>query len=477
MGTVHRALDLQTGCEVALKCVSTPNAEDLYRLKREFRGIAGVRHPNLVRHYELFVEGSSAAFSMELVLGSTLHQFAHRAGRCNYGALMSAAKQLAAALSALHAAGKVHRDVKPSNVRVTSAGRVVLLDLGLATSLSPRTRSTQRTGVLLGTPGYVAPEQARGEALTPAADWYSFGVTLFETLTGVLPFEFNASVPAQRGDQMIRVKSILPDVPPELDELVGALLDPLPGRRPDEYRVMRVLSGSSGAAKPPTSNVASQAMPAYEELPEEALVLARAFEQTRRGRPAILRWANQPGTSDAARAARFADDLQSLGALVLRGRCRTNETVALNALDEVMDELCHAMAHLSYAELVYVLPPNVAALASLFPVLGRLATPADGAFTSRYESRAETAQRGRRALRQLLSGLAASRPLVVWIDDAHLGDRESGELLSELLVSPSAPPMLLVLGYQREEAASQGMLDVLTRSTGGVARFDVPLRG
>src|SRR5206468_4212399 len=133
----------------------------------------------------------------------------------------------------------------------TPTGRVVLLDFGLAAPVSPTTGSTKRAGVLLGTRGYISPEQARGEPLTPAADWYSFGVTLFEAATGRLPFDDSckAFLADRRLQGRPRISELVPDAPPALDELVAALLDPLPRRRPDESQVLRAVSARPAAVR------------------------------------------------------------------------------------------------------------------------------------------------------------------------------------------------------------------------------------
>jgi serine/threonine protein kinase len=153
-------------------------------------------------------------------------------GAVDEGRLRSALAQLVSALVAVHAAGRVHRDVKPANILVTAEGRVVLLDFGLATALA---QTSSEIDDVVGTPAYMAPEQAEGGAVGSEVDWYAVGVVLFAALTGSLPFDgstadiiamkmtFEAPAPHQR----------TPGVPPDLDALCVELLRraPLDERR------------------------------------------------------------------------------------------------------------------------------------------------------------------------------------------------------------------------------------------------------
>jgi hypothetical protein len=442
MGVVHRAVDCEIGREVALKSLAAPRPDDLYRLKREFRMLAEIRHPNVIRLYELFVEGCNACFTMDLVTGSSLYDFVHRTGSCDYRSLVALAKQLASALGAVHAAGKLHRDVKASNVLVTAAGRAVLFDFGLAAPTSRRTERTKAAGVLLGTRGYISPEQMRGDMLTAAADWYSFGVTLFEAATGRRPFDEMGVAPfAYRDPELGRIRRFLPDAPEDLDDLVAHLLDPLPRRRPDESDVTRVLGGV------PRARTESRSRPNVEAHALEAGALARAFDRLERGHANVLRVYGRAGTDKSAIIERFLEERETQGSLVLRGRCRPRETIRYNAVDEVIDGLSHALEHMPFSELVSVLPPHAGDMPRLFPVLGRLEAVTDGMLTGSHAG-AGTHERARGALKELFTRLARRRPVVVWIDDAQWIDHESAELLRELLRPVDAPAVLVLLGFR-----------------------------
>jgi hypothetical protein len=274
-------------------------------------------------------------------------------------------------------------------------------------------------------------------------------VTLFEAATGRLPFDERWSAGEKhptRPAHAPRMSELVPDVPRTLDDLVAALLDPNPRRRPGEADVLRALS--SKTPRRPSHSIAAGV---EDGEGREETELARAFHSLEAGPKVVRLFERPPGD---ALAARFADEAESVGALVLRGRCRPNESMDMNGLDEVVDELSHALEHMSYVDLVRVLPPHVAALPNLFPVLGRLEAPTDGALARCHDKGPETAVRARRALKDLLRALGHLRRVVIWIDDFEHADAASRELLNELLQPPDAPAMLVVLACQRDDVAS-----------------------
>jgi serine/threonine protein kinase len=207
MGEVYQAHDAALGRDVAIKLLPTAftrDAERLLRFEREARILAALSHPHIAAIYgveeipdDAQADGGRRALVLELVDGDTL---AHRLRRTrlSLGEVIDIARQIADALEAAHEKGIIHRDLKPANIKIRSDGVVKILDFGLAKAPgldltngadfdrdhSPETAA----GVLVGTPNYMSPEQARGAAVDKRADTWAFGCVLFEMLTGQLTF-------------------------------------------------------------------------------------------------------------------------------------------------------------------------------------------------------------------------------------------------------------------------------------------------
>ena len=189
MGAVYRAVDTKLNREVAIKVLPDSfagNTERLMRFTREAQVLASLNHPNIAQIYGI----EDRALVMELVVGETLR------GPLPPEQALDYATQIAGALGAAHEKGIVHRDLKPANIMITEAGTVKVLDFGLAkaaadsdgaadSAASPTvTMSPISTGVILGTPAYMSPEQARGKAVDRRADIWAFGAVFYEMLTG-----------------------------------------------------------------------------------------------------------------------------------------------------------------------------------------------------------------------------------------------------------------------------------------------------
>ncbi|MDF1603800.1 serine/threonine-protein kinase [Nocardioides sp. YIM 152315] len=195
MGAVWLGRDEVLGREVALKRVgwapggSTP---DLARAEREARLAARLNHPHVVAVYDLVVEGDEQWLVMEYVAGATLAELVQRDGPLSADAAAPIVRQAADALAAAHAAGIVHRDVKPSNILVGPDGQVKLSDFGIARAEADA--SLTQTGLVTGSPAYLSPEVASGQTAQPASDVWSLGATLFHALAGRPPYEIGENV-------------------------------------------------------------------------------------------------------------------------------------------------------------------------------------------------------------------------------------------------------------------------------------------
>lgn len=192
MGEVYEAEDLELGGTIALKTLRPSLLEDehfLGRFRREVQLARQVTHPNICRIFDVGNDNGRAYLTMEFLDGETLGAYLRRHGRLTSEAALPLVRQIADGLTALHTQGIVHRDLKPGNILVcnSSSGgpRAVITDFGLARAAAGTGDSTaSMSGRLMGTPDYMAPEQLRGESVTPASDLYALGLILYEMVTG-----------------------------------------------------------------------------------------------------------------------------------------------------------------------------------------------------------------------------------------------------------------------------------------------------
>ena len=237
-GTVYRAEDTLVNEDLVLKVLSPQLSHDPQVIKRfvlEMKLTRRISHPRVIRIHDLLDLGDAHAISMEYFAGRDLGVVLCEDGPLSADRAVSIAEQVLEGLVAAHAAGVLHRDIKPGNILVGEQDDVRLVDFGLAAvTHTSRTRLTQ-SGMLVGTPEYISPEQIRGTALDERADLYSLGVVLYEALSGKAPFQgttpvnvlfqhLEASVPP--------LSSVAAHVPEELSNLVMRAMAREPGDRP-----------------------------------------------------------------------------------------------------------------------------------------------------------------------------------------------------------------------------------------------------
>ncbi|MDC0715874.1 serine/threonine-protein kinase [Nannocystis bainbridge] len=497
MGIVYEAFDPRRGESVALKTLRAPSARALALFKREFRALSRLSHPNLVELHKMYRDHDQYFFTMELIRGSPLLTYLWGVEAApdaptatpvtDFARLRAAFAQLVDGVFALHQSHKLHRDIKPTNVMVSPEGRVVLMDFGFVGEESVGTLESTAGSLVVGTPAYMAPEQAVGGARTPASDWYSVGATLYMALTGRVPYS---------GENLARMmerkqasappppRTLVAGIPDELDVVCVRLLQPDPKVRPGASELMALFHSDRGHLQ--RVQAAAYVSPAATHVGARSFVgrtaqvraIRLAFDAVDRAAapvpppeavPAVVLVHGRAGLGKSALIRHVTDGLRQRATL-LRARCYDRDTVPYKALDSLVDALARQLRQRDEAEVATVLPPEIDSLVALFPVLHQApavaaVTPVPSAMPTRRDLRAALRPDAPafRALRRLLVGLGGGRPLVLWIDDLQWGDADSVRVLAELLRPPGAPRGLLIASYRSEDGDSPALraLDVL----------------
>jgi len=280
MSTVYRATDLSLDRTVAVKVALDPLVEQspvyLARFTREAQSAAALNNPAVVTVYDAGADGPTRYIVMEYIKGKSLAEIMSDHKPLDPSEAARIAEQVAGALSAAHAAGIVHRDIKPGNIMLADDGSVKVLDFGIARALEGQ--ALTQTATVLGTSAYMSPEQALGQPVDSRSDIYSLGCVLYEMLTGEPPFI--ADVAAAVLHQHVRVapKPVgerNPNIPPALDALVMQMIAKSPDDRPQTAaevrdRLARV-AGNQGPATDALTTIAMAAMaPTAATVPLEA---------------------------------------------------------------------------------------------------------------------------------------------------------------------------------------------------------------
>jgi HAMP domain-containing protein/tRNA A-37 threonylcarbamoyl transferase component Bud32 len=235
MGVVYKARDRVLDDAVAIKVlrddVVAQDASTLERFKQEIRLARKITHRNVLRTHDFGEAGGLRYLSMEYVRGVTLKTLLGQSRRLPVAAALRIARQICQGLAAAHAVGVIHRDIKPQNILIEPAGGVKIMDFGIARLQAGKGMTA--TGVVIGTPDYMSPEQAKGTSLDERSDIYSTGVVFFELFTGTLPFEGDSGL-------VVVLKHIQDEAPapesryPDIDPRVSRIIQKAMQKDPDE---------------------------------------------------------------------------------------------------------------------------------------------------------------------------------------------------------------------------------------------------
>ncbi|MCA8986036.1 MAG: protein kinase [Planctomycetaceae bacterium] len=471
-GQVFHVHDHQFHDDCALKVLTVPEGASLYRFKREFRVLAGMAHPHLVGLKELFAEQDYWFFTMDLIDGAPLNKVLSEttsiASRPDafYERIAFLLDQLLDGLGALHQAGFVHRDLKPANVLVTKKDRVIILDLGLASSMQgsvPEWQQSVEVGIA-GTVAYMAPEQAR-EQFSPASDCYAVGVMLFEMLTGTRPFQGSVLAVLQNKQNFDapEVRDLLPNIAPFWNDLCRDLLSREAEKRPDVEQIRERLRQKMDVV-PAAPRTIRSVRTEFVGREMELQKLKDLAQRTHSGTPAVIFVHALSGVGKTSLVEHFLEELthQQDKTLILSSRCYDRESVPHKAFDGVIDAISRHLNKLTISEARLMLPRNIGDLVRLFPVLQRV-----DAITEQmgdYQPPSDVQESRRRAVtafRQILERLSEQHHVVISIDDLQWGDRDSARLFEELLLQPDSPQLLTVSTYRTDERDRSDCLSLL----------------
>jgi predicted ATPase len=456
MGVVYRARQLSLDRLVALKLLPEECVQDpvwLERFRREAFTASALNHPHICTIYDSGECGGRPFLSMELIQGRPLAELIDQ--RLPIEEVARLIAQVARALAAAHAAGVVHRDVKPQNLMVRDDGIIKVLDFGLARRLRGAhgvgpTISETELGTLVGTVLYMSPEQARAQPADTPGDIFSLGLVLYELATARHPFLYDqeASVlHAIMSEAPLPPSRLRPEIPNALDGLIQRMLAKDPRLRPSAGEVDAALTEVSrrGLGQPAMAASTPGKRPTVGRQHELAALHA-GFASAAAGTCRFLCVTGEPGLGKTTLVEEFLAELaareEPFG--LARGRCteRLAGTEAYLPFLEALDALLQGPEGASAAQVMKLVAPT------WYMQLTPLAA-ADPAFAPVLaEARGASQERRKREFALFLQEISRRRPLIVFLDDIHWADPSSVDLLAYLGGKEAGWRLLMVLTYR-----------------------------
>jgi predicted ATPase len=458
MGEVFLAEDTRLERQVAIKVLPAAFTQDADRLRRfllEARASSALNHPNIITVHDIGESEAGRFLVMEHVQGRSVRDI--MAAGPSLAHLRDLGAQMAKGLAAAHAAGIVHRDIKPDNVMVRDDGYVKILDFGLARltqSESRRLETATEPGVLMGTLRYMSPEQASGETAGPPSDVYSLGMVLYEIATGRGPYQANSFLGVLNA--IVRetpppASQVNPQLPPEWNGIMMRMLEKDPARRPTAAEVAAFFAQDSA----PSAEFATMAIAtATWSVPARHAVVGRKREQQElraalqwvsAGRGLICSVVGEPGIGKSTLVEEFLTGMTAAGQwLIGRGRCseRLAGTEAylpvLGALESLLQR--GSQPGLS-ATMQQFAPAWYAQVAPLAESGGDTARLLNGGL-------AISQDRLKRELGLFLQEAARARPLLLFLDDLHWADISTIDILTYLASQFDSLRLLIVVTYR-----------------------------